>query len=213
MAKLAKEATTMRRILESLFRYFDNGNLWSTENGIAAPVLKDLQSIMEQSGAFFQSYPCLYSFCLYYFNACTSCFLVNFWLIDRFFFFFFFLTGLSTHVLLSMLIKHLDHKSVLKLPNMQMDIVSVTTTLAQEAKVEPSVAIISAVSDCMRHLRKSIHCSLDDANTGDDVKNWKKSLSETVDQCLVQLIYKVMIMPMKILTVLTFIIVVHIFRT
>ncbi|XP_022983700.1 uncharacterized protein LOC111482240 [Cucurbita maxima] len=147
MAKLAKEATTMRRILESLFRYFDNGNLWSTEHGIAAPVLKDLQSIMEQS-------------------------------------------GLSTHVLLSMLIKHLDHKNVQKLPNMQMDIVYVTTTLAQEAKVEPSVAIISAVSDCMRHLRKSIHCSLD-ANTGDDVKNWKKSLSETVDQCLVQLIYKV----------------------
>lgn len=149
MAKLAKEATTMRRILESLFRYFDTGNLWSTENGIAAPVLKDLQFLMDKSA------------------------------------------GQSTHVLLSILIKHLDHKNVLKLPNMQLDIVAVTTVLAQEAKVEPSIAIISAVTDCMRHLRKSIHCTLDDANLGDDVKSWNKSLSEAVDQCLVQLIYKV----------------------
>lgn len=142
---------------------------------------------------------------------------MNFWLIN----YIFILTGLSTHVLLSILIKHLDHKTVLKLPNMQLDIVAVTTTLAQEAKVEPSIAIISAVSDCMRHLRKSIHCSLDDANLGDDVKNWNKSLSEAVDQCLVQLIYKVMkvlfyfqdasVNPMKILTI-TFIIVVHILR-
>lgn len=54
MAKLAKEATTMRRILESLFRYFDNGNLWSTEHGIATPVLKDMQFLMDKSGAFFQ---------------------------------------------------------------------------------------------------------------------------------------------------------------
>ncbi|XP_008443197.2 protein SEMI-ROLLED LEAF 2 isoform X1 [Cucumis melo] len=148
MAKLAKEATTMRRILESLFRYFDNENLWSTKHGIAAPVLKDLQFLMDKSGQ-------------------------------------------NTHVLLSILIKHLDHKNVLKLPKMQLDIVAVTTALAQEAKAEPSIAIISAVSDCLRHLRKSIHCSLDDANLGDDVKNWNKSLNEAVDKCLVQLIYKV----------------------
>lgn len=101
-------------------------------------------------------------------------------------------TGQNTHVLLSILIKHLDHKNVLKLPNMQLDIVAVTTALAQEAKAEPSVAVISAVSDCLRHLRKSIHCALDDANLGDDVKNWNKSLNQAVDQCLVQLIYKVM---------------------
>uniref|UniRef100_A0A9I9CX37 Protein EFR3-like protein B n=1 Tax=Cucumis melo TaxID=3656 RepID=A0A9I9CX37_CUCME len=142
MAKLAKEATTMRRILESLFRYFDNENLWSTKHGIAAPVLKDLQFLMDKSGQ-------------------------------------------NTHVLLSILIKHLDHKNVLKLPKMQLDIVAVTTALAQEAKAEPSIAIISAVSDCLRHLRKSIHCSLDDANLGDDVKNWNKSLNEAVDKCLV----------------------------
>lgn len=70
MAKLAKEATTMRRILESLFRYFDTGNLWSTENGIAAPVLKDLQFLMDKSGALFLPTLVL---AFTYSNTCTSC--------------------------------------------------------------------------------------------------------------------------------------------
>lgn len=50
MAKLAKEATTIRRVLESLFRNFDDGNLWSPENGLAFPVLKDMQFLMDSSG-------------------------------------------------------------------------------------------------------------------------------------------------------------------
>ena len=50
MAKLAKEATTVRRVLESLFRYFDNANLWSPEHGLALPVLMDMQLIIENFG-------------------------------------------------------------------------------------------------------------------------------------------------------------------
>lgn len=50
MAKLAKEATTVRRVLESLFRYFDNNNLWAPEHGLARSVLVDMQDIMENSG-------------------------------------------------------------------------------------------------------------------------------------------------------------------
>lgn len=50
MAKLAKEATTIRRVLESVFRYFDNGNLWSPEHGLAFPVLKEIQLLMDTSG-------------------------------------------------------------------------------------------------------------------------------------------------------------------
>ncbi|KAJ6968139.1 hypothetical protein NC653_036168 [Populus alba x Populus x berolinensis] len=140
MAKLGKEATTIRRVLESLFRYFDNGNLWSLENGLAIPVLKDMQFLMDNSGQ-------------------------------------------NTH--------HLDHKNVLKEPSMQLDIVEVTTALAQHVKADPSVAIIGAVSDAMRHLRKSIHCSLDDANLGAEIKNWNKNLREVVDKCLTEFAYKV----------------------
>lgn len=148
MAKLGKEVTTTRRVLESLFRYFDSGNLWSSKHGLAGPVLKDLQAVME-----------------------------NF--------------GHSTHFLLSTLVKHLDHKNVLKQPGMQLDILEVTTSLAEHTKVDPSVALLGAVSDVMRHLRKSIHSSLDDANLGSGMINYNRRFQELVDECLVELVNKV----------------------
>ncbi|CAL0310588.1 unnamed protein product [Lupinus luteus] len=144
MANLAKEGTTIRRIMESLFRYFDDRSLWSINHGLAFSVLRDMLFLMDDSGK-------------------------------------------NTHVLLSMLIKHLDHKTVLKEPNMQLDIVEVTTSLAQYAKVQPSVSIIGALSDVMRHLRKSMHSSLDNSNLSNDVVDWNKNFREAVDKCLVQL--------------------------
>ncbi|XP_012828031.1 PREDICTED: protein EFR3 homolog cmp44E-like [Erythranthe guttata] len=148
MAKLGREATTMRRVLESLFRYFDNGNLWPIKDGIAFPVLKDIQLLMDDSGE-------------------------------------------NTHLLLSILVKHLDHKNVLKQPEMQLDIVQVATALARLTNVQSSVAVVGAVSDVMRHLRKSIHSSLDDANLGQDLIKWNKKFREAVDECLVELSSKV----------------------
>ena len=50
MAKLAKEATNVRRVLESLFRFFDNEELWSTQHGVALSVLQDMQLIIEKCG-------------------------------------------------------------------------------------------------------------------------------------------------------------------
>ncbi|KAK8273051.1 hypothetical protein V6Z12_D11G379400 [Gossypium hirsutum] len=43
----------------------------------------------------------------------------------------------------------------------------------------------------MRHLRKSIHCSLNDSNMGTEVINWNKYFKEAVDKCLVQLSHNV----------------------
>ncbi|KAI4333109.1 hypothetical protein L6164_017956 [Bauhinia variegata] len=148
MAKLAKEATTVRRVLDSLFRYFDNAEVWSPEHGLALNVLLDMQLIIE-----------------------------NF--------------GQNTHFILSILVKHLDHKNVLNNPNMQLDIVDVITQLAQQTKVQQSVAIIGALSDMMRHLRKSIHCSLDDSNLGSEVIQWNQKYRAAVDECLVQLALKI----------------------
>lgn len=53
IAKLAKEATTVRRVLESLFRYFDSENLWSPSHGLALSVLTDMQLIIENFGITF----------------------------------------------------------------------------------------------------------------------------------------------------------------
>ncbi|KAE8723334.1 protein OBERON 4-like [Hibiscus syriacus] len=148
MAKLAKEATTVRRVLESLFRFFDNEELWSIQDGVALSVLKVMQLIIEKCGE-------------------------------------------NTHFLLSILIKHLDHKNVLKKPSMQLHIVHVATSLAQQTKVQPSVAIIGALTDITRHLRKSIHCSLDDSNLGAEVIEYNQNFRAAVDECLVQLSNKV----------------------
>jgi hypothetical protein len=57
--------------------------------------------------------------------------------------------------------------------------------------VQASIAIISAVSDLMRHLRKSIQYSLDDSNLGTETINWNEKFGEAVDRCLVQLSIKV----------------------
>ncbi|CAI0393835.1 unnamed protein product [Linum tenue] len=148
MAQLAKEATTMRRVLESLFRYFDSGDLWAPDDGLALSVLLDMQSIVENSGH-------------------------------------------NTHFVLAILIKHLDHKNVLKKPSMQLDIVSISTCLAQATKAQQSLAIVGALSDMMRHLRKSIHCSLDDSDLGNEVIEWNRKFQEAVDECLIQLSQKV----------------------
>lgn len=53
MANIAKEGTTIRRVMESLFRYFDNGSLWSIGNGLAFSVLKDMLFSMDDSGIIF----------------------------------------------------------------------------------------------------------------------------------------------------------------
>lgn len=50
MAKLAKEATTVRRVLESLFRFFDNKDLWSPDQGVAISILQKMQYVIEKSG-------------------------------------------------------------------------------------------------------------------------------------------------------------------
>jgi hypothetical protein len=57
MARLSREATTFRRILESLFRYFGNNSSWSPENGLALCVLLDMQLLVENAGASFASFP------------------------------------------------------------------------------------------------------------------------------------------------------------
>ncbi|GJM92190.1 hypothetical protein PR202_ga08630 [Eleusine coracana subsp. coracana] len=50
MANIAREATTVRRVLDPLFRLFDSQDYWSPENGIALSVLQEMQKLMDKSG-------------------------------------------------------------------------------------------------------------------------------------------------------------------
>lgn len=74
---------------------------------------------------------------------------------------------------------------------MQVHVIDIATCLAKETRVQPSVTILGAYSDMMRHLRKSIHCSLDDSNLGTEIIQWNRKFREAVDQCLIQLSRKV----------------------
>ncbi|XP_068646363.1 protein SEMI-ROLLED LEAF 2-like isoform X2 [Aristolochia californica] len=148
MAALAKEATTVRRVLEPIFRYLDSGNHWSSERGLACSVLLELQLLMQKSGE-------------------------------------------NTHLSLSILVKHLDHKNVVKWPNMQIDIVRVTTGLARYSRLQASVAIIGAISEIIKLLRKCMQCSIEARNVGDDAMKLNATLHSALEECLLQLSNKV----------------------
>lgn len=108
------------------------------------------------------------------------------------FLFFFSFTGQNTHLLISILIKHLEHKAVLKQPDLQLNIVEVTACLAEQSKAQASVAIIGAISDLVRHLRKTMHCILGSRELGNDMIRWNNKFQTAVDECIVQLSKKVL---------------------
>nr|XP_011457274.1 PREDICTED: uncharacterized protein LOC101313176 isoform X3 [Fragaria vesca subsp. vesca] len=147
IARLAKEATTVRRVLEPLFQNFDAANHWSPENRLAYHVLMYLQSLLEESGD-------------------------------------------NSHLLLSILVKHLDHKNVVKQPRLQTDIVNVTTQIAQSAKQQASVAIIGAISDLIKHLRKCLQNQAEVSNPTSTEK-WNQDLQSALERCILQLSNKV----------------------
>lgn len=99
--------------------------------------------------------------------------------------------GENNHLLLSILIKHLDHKNVIKQPRMQISIVNVTTHLAQQSKQQASVAIIAAISDLMRHLRKCMQYSVESMKLGDSNSELNTILHAALEQCILQLSNKV----------------------
>ena len=66
------------------------------------------------------------------------------------------ISGENSHLLLSILVKHLDHKNVVKQPLLQINILNVTTKLAKSAKQHASVALIGALTDLVKHLRKCL---------------------------------------------------------
>ncbi|XP_047161283.1 protein SEMI-ROLLED LEAF 2-like [Vigna umbellata] len=148
MVKLAREATTLRRVLEPLFHYFDSENQWSSEKGVAAHVLIYLQSLLAESGD----------------NSC---------------------------LLLSVLVKHLDHKNVAKQPILQIDIINATTKLAQNVKQQASVAILGAISELIKHLRKTLQNSAEASSFGNDGFKLNTELQFALEMCILHLSNKV----------------------
>ncbi|KAK7312409.1 hypothetical protein VNO77_36237 [Canavalia gladiata] len=148
MVKLAREATTLRRVLEPLFHYFDTENQWSSEKGVATHVLVYLQSLLAESGD-------------------------------------------NSHLLLSILVKHLVHKNVAKQPILQIDIINTTTKLAQNVKQQASIAILGAISDLIKHLRRCLQNSTEATSIGNDGYKLNTELQFALEMCILHLCRKV----------------------
>nr|GME06543.1 protein EFR3 homolog isoform X1 [Ipomoea batatas] len=147
IALLAKEATTIRRVLEPLFHSFDSENYWSPQNGLAHSVLLYLQALLEESGE-------------------------------------------NSHILFSVVVKHLDHRDVIKQPDLQINIINIITTLAENAKQQVSPAIVGGISDLVKHLRKCMHNSAEQLSPGDGLDNGNYDIQSAIENCILQLSYK-----------------------
>ncbi|PAN03982.1 hypothetical protein PAHAL_1G032700 [Panicum hallii] len=145
MATLSREATTFRRVMDSLFRHFDYTNSWSSKNGLALCVLLDMQMFMENSG--------------------------------------------KNINLMIPVVKHLEHKAILNQPEMQLSIVEVISALAEQSRAQASTATIGAISDLVRHMKKTLHVALGSKDL--EVVKWNDKLRKAFDECIVQLSKKV----------------------
>lgn len=63
MVELAKESTTMRRVLDPMFVYFDSRQHWAPQKGLAMIILSRMAYFMENSGIILS-----YHFWLNYFS-------------------------------------------------------------------------------------------------------------------------------------------------
>ncbi|CAN8311400.1 unnamed protein product [Cochlearia groenlandica] len=147
IAKLAKETTTVRRVLEPLLNAFDSGDYWSPQKGVASSVLLFLQSRLEESGE-------------------------------------------NCHVLVSSLIKHLDHKNVTKQLGLQVNMVNVATCLVIHAKQQASGAMTAVIADLIKHLRKCLQNAAESDLSADETQQ-NSELQHALESCIAEVSNKV----------------------
>ena len=91
--------------------------------------------------------------------------------------------------MISVLVKHLEHKAILKQPEMQLSIVEVISALAEQSRAQASAATIGAISDLVRHMKKTLQVAIGSKDL--EVVKWNDKLRKAFDECIVQLSKKV----------------------
>jgi len=113
--------------------------------------------------------------------------------------------------LLSFTIKHIDHKVIAKETAKQISVVKVASNLARHAKLKASVTIASAISDLIKHLRRCMHFAIEASTHADDGK-WNSALHVALEDCLVQLTEKVIMLFWFLITNYPFALTTEIFK-
>lgn len=101
----------------------------------------------------------------------------------------------KSHLLLSILIKHLDHKDVMKQPVIQMHIVNVATQLSQYVKQQASVPIVGAIADLIKHLRKCLQNLSEPSSPRVGPISSYMDLQCALENCISSLSHKVLYVP------------------
>ncbi|KAL5565906.1 hypothetical protein UlMin_029070 [Ulmus minor] len=141
MVELSKESTTMRRVLDPMFIYFDSGRHWASQQGLAMLVLSDMSFFMESSG--------------------------------------------NQQLILTYVIRHLDHKNVSHDPQLKSYVIQVATALTRQIKSGAMLAEMGSVSDLCRHLRKSLQATVESA--GEQESNLNIMLQNSIEDCLLEI--------------------------
>lgn len=98
-------------------------------------------------------------------------------------------TGQNMHLLLALLIKHIENKAMVKQPDMQLSIVEVAAILAEQSNAQASAATIGAISDLVRHLKRTFHITLGSKDA--ELVKRNEKFRKAIDECLVELSKKV----------------------
>jgi hypothetical protein len=90
-------------------------------------------------------------------------------------------------LVLSTVIRHLDHKNVVNNPQMKADIIQSATSLVCQLRSRCVIAEMGVVSDLCRHLRKCLE-AIGQNGSGIEESNWNESLQNSVEDCLLEIV-------------------------
>jgi hypothetical protein len=90
------------------------------------------------------------------------------------------------------LVRHLDDNVVMEHPKLKTSVVEVIIHLACQSKVKAPVAVVGAMNDLLRHLRKSIEYTMESAGLSNPgASSTQKRLQHSLEQCLIELAKRV----------------------
>ncbi|CAN6313041.1 unnamed protein product [Urochloa humidicola] len=141
LAELAKESTTMRRILDPVLSYFDTKRQWTPRHGLAMLVLSDMAYLEKSSG--------------------------------------------NEQLILTAVIRHLDHKNVSHDPQTKSDIIQTATSLARQLRSRGFAAELVVAGDLCKHLRKTLEAV--ESGSVEELK-LNESLQNFLEDCLMEVV-------------------------
>lgn len=106
-------------------------------------------------------------------------------------------------MLLSALVRHLDHKSIAHHTQKKTDIVRIVAILARQTRPKATLNEVSVISDLCKHLRKSIQATMEAVDQQEINSNM--SFKSYIEECLLEFVKRVKLLTNQVfLALLTY---------